>query len=278
VASTAPIRFAICLFSLFATLDTACGQQASTQHARVELLSQQSAITPGADLQLGIHFLLEPGWHIYWTNPGDSGQPPSFQWQLPSGFTAGKVQWPRPERMHPSKALTDFGYRGEVLLPVTLHVAPSISTGPPIKIDADAKWLICREVCIPDHIQLRLTMPRAATANENRQSAPLFAMTRKLLPQSLPRNWKVNATSAKDAFMLTVLAGTRITKAEFFPLNPGEIDNSAPQEPHSSPAGSRLTLKKSDLLLKPISVLRGVLVIPGRPAYRIEAPVHQPIQ
>jgi hypothetical protein len=39
-----------------------------------------------------------------------------------------------------------------------------------------------------------------------------------------------------------------------------------------------LILKKSDLLLKPISTLRGVLVMPGSPAYRIEAPAHQPIQ
>src|SRR6478609_5887049 len=74
-------------------------------HAHVELLSRQAAITPGSDLQLGIHFILEPGWHIYWINPGDSGQPPSFQWQLPSGFTAGEIQWPRPERMQSSAEL-----------------------------------------------------------------------------------------------------------------------------------------------------------------------------
>jgi hypothetical protein len=39
-----------------------------------------------------------------------------------------------------------------------------------------------------------------------------------------------------------------------------------------------LTLKKSDQLLKPIAVLRGVLVVPGSPAYRIEAPVRHSIQ
>src|SRR5579864_3388234 len=48
-------------------------------HARVELLSRQATLHPGSALQLGIHFILEPGWHIYWINPGDSGQPPSFK-------------------------------------------------------------------------------------------------------------------------------------------------------------------------------------------------------
>jgi hypothetical protein len=32
-------------------------------------------------------------------------------------------------------------------------------------------------------------------------------------------------------------------------------------------------LSKSDELLKPLAVLRGVLVLPGDEAYRIEAPV-----
>lgn len=94
--------------------------QAPPQHARVELLSRQASVKPSSDLQLGVHFMLEKGWHIYWINPGDSGQPPSFKWQLPTGFSAGEIQWPRPERMHPSKALADFGYSDEVLLPLTI--------------------------------------------------------------------------------------------------------------------------------------------------------------
>jgi hypothetical protein len=73
-------------------------------------------------------------------------------------------------------------------------------------------------------------------------------------------------------------AGKPIRQAEFFPLDPGQIDNPAPQKLRSSHGGATLTLKKSDLFLKPISILRGVLVIPGGPAYRIEAPVQQPIQ
>jgi hypothetical protein len=35
----------------------------------------------------------------------------------------------------------------------------------------------------------------------------------------------------------------------------------------------KITLRKSDLLLKPIKTLRGVIVFPGGDAYHIEAPV-----
>lgn len=253
-------------------------EQVSETHARVELLSRQTELSTGSDLQLGVHFILEPGWHIYWINPGDSGQPPSFKWQLPAGFTAGEIQWPRPERMQATPELADYGYHGDVLLPVMVHVPPALAAGPTVTIVADAKWLVCREVCIPEHAQLRLELPVAQNAKDNPQSALLFAKTEKLVPRPPPRNWNASVKSGKDEFVLLVHAGKPITKAEFFPLEPNQIDNAAPQKVMASPQGLTIALKKSDLLTKPVQVLRGVLVIPGGPAYRIEAPVRHPIQ
>jgi thiol:disulfide interchange protein DsbD len=70
-----------------------------------------------------------------------------------------------------------------------------------------------------------------------------------------------------------VSSGKSLTKAEFFPLDQDQIDNAAAQRLQPSPTGIRVTLKKSDLLMKPVSSLRGVLVIAGGVAYQIEAPV-----
>lgn len=248
-------------------------QAQAPPHARVELLAEQVAVKPGSILPLGIHFILEPGWHIYWVNPGDSGQPPVLKWQLPAGFSAGEIQWPRPERMQPAPELADFGYHNEILLPVKLTVPASAKAGESVQIAAEAKWLVCREVCIPEHGQLHLALPVAATAKVNQQSAPIFARTMKQLPQPMPHGWKASASSEKDDFVLSVQAGRQIAKAEFFPLEPGQIDNPAPQKLQPLATGLKITLKKSDLLMKPIPVLRGVLALPGGPAYMIEAPV-----
>ncbi|HET8887701.1 MAG TPA: protein-disulfide reductase DsbD domain-containing protein, partial [Candidatus Angelobacter sp.] len=248
--------------------------QPSAPHARVALLARQTSIAPGSDLQLGIHFILEPGWHIYWINPGDSGQPPSFKWQLPTGFTAGEVQWPRPERMQTTAELADYGYHGEALLMVPIHAPQFINNEQlgGLRFAVEARWLVCREVCIPEHASLELFMHSGAI-NDNPAAATLFADAEKLLPVAMPQGWKAEAESRKDNFLLTVAAGKPITKAIFFPLDHGQIDNPAPQALQSTASGIQITLKKSDLLLKPISVLRGLLVIPGGPAYRIEAPV-----
>lgn len=245
-------------------------------HARVELISQAEVAGAGSIVQIGVHFSLDPGWHIYWINPGDSGQPPGFKWQLPAGFRAGKVQWPLPERMQRVKELADFGYQDEVLFPLTLHVPAGVISSQ--EINVEAKWLVCREVCIPDHAQLHLTLPVGQQTKLNVATAKLFADAKKLIPKPLPRGWKASAMAAKDDFILTVAAGKPINIAEFFPLDPGVIDNPSPQKAQYSPTGLKLVLKKSDLLTKPPPILRGVLVSPGGPAYQIEAPVRQPIQ
>lgn len=274
---TLHIRLLSFLLCLSSTAMPAHGP-AQPHHARVELISQTETIAPGSNVHLGIHFVLESGWHIYWINPGDSGQPPVFQWQLPTGFSAGEIQWPHPQRMQRVKELADFGYHSEVLFPVTLHVPATLAAQPPQQINVEAKWLVCREVCIPDHAQLHLALPVGREAKQNAATAKLFADAEKLLPKPLPRGWKATALSTKDDFILTVSANKPLTKAEFFPLDPGVIDNPSPQKLQSSPAGIKITLKKSDQLLKPISLLRGVLVISGGPAYQIEAPVREPIQ
>jgi len=249
------------------------------KHARIELITENAGVSAGGDFLVGVHFMLEPGWHIYWVNPGDSGQPPVFQWQLPPGITASDIQWPRPQRLQSSAEIVDYGYRDEVLLMVPIHVArfDNIgSAGSPL-ITLDAKWLICREVCMPDHAQLRLALPFASSAQDrNTDAAPLFANAKKLLPKPLPSTWRTTVESGKDTLTLAIRAGKPIAEAEFFPLDPGQIENAAPQKTIRTATGVKMTFRKSDLLVKPIDALRGVLVLPSGEAYRLNAPATKP--
>ena len=259
--------YASCCLSLLLAC-TASAQKVSTQHAQVELLA--SPPLSADPIQLGLHFILEKGWHIYWINPGDSGQPPDLHWQLPPGFTAGAIEWPHPERMQHGR-MADYGYHDETLLLVPLH-APQNQSAKSADVTLDAKWLICREVCIPDHAQLHLTVPVIANANNDHHITALFDNTRKLLPKPLPPIWHAQAESLKDSFVLSIQGGPSAQKAEFFPLEPEQIENGATQEVRGLAQGVQITLRKSDQLLKPIAHLKGVMVL-GEDAYTIDAPV-----
>jgi len=229
---------------------------------------------------------LKKGWHIYWTNPGDSGQPPSLQWQLPPGFHAGEIRWPRPDKLQSSPALADYGYHDEVLLMVPVRVTGGKLSDRPVELVTQAKWLICREVCIPDHAELKLHLLQGAPAEgtsaqgrpvANRGTAALFAQAEKRVPKSWPRSWSAKADSRKEDFLLTIKTGKPVSKAEFYPLDAGQIENAAVQRVRATPQGCTIVLRKSDLLLKPVAILRGVLVLGAGQAYEMRAPVNSKV-
>jgi DsbC/DsbD-like thiol-disulfide interchange protein len=252
-----------------ADVSPASSGKIQAKHAQLELLSKQTAASPGQKLLIGVRFLLEPGWHIYWVNPGDSGLPPVFQWQLPAGFKACEIQWPRPERMQNTPALADYGYHSDVLLTVPVQVSPTARGSAAITLDA--KWLICREVCLPDHAQLRISVPVAAETKENGATAPLFAATEKLLPKPFPSNWKAMVRQNKHSFVLTLDTGRRLDNVGFFPLDADQVDNAEAPKLRATARGAEITLKRSDQLLKPIARLRGIVVLPGDQAYYVAA-------
>ena len=97
-------------------------------HVSVQLVSATDVIHPGGSLQAGLYFKMDKGWHVYWSNAGDSGEPPKIAWTLPEGVTADAMQFPAPQRL-PLGPLMDYGYEGEVVFPILLHGADSLKVG-----------------------------------------------------------------------------------------------------------------------------------------------------
>ena len=116
---------------------------------------------------VGLRLAHAPHWHTYWKNPGDSGLPTELQWTLPPGVTAGDIAWPVPRRI-PIGELVNYGYEGEVLLPVPLTITPAYQPGPlaqTLDIKVHAQWLACEKECIPQEADLGLKLPlRGSTA------------------------------------------------------------------------------------------------------------------
>jgi len=227
---------------------------------------------PSQHLQLGIRFDLEEGWHTYWVNPGDSGEPPRIEWTLPTGFQANSIEWPLPTRLS-TPPFVDYGYDGQVLLPVLIRTPSGLTKGMTEKMIARIRYLICREVCIPGQKELALELPVKdhGTASSN---APLFESARRRLPRPIPKGWNLSATSDRDEFRLRLRIGKVIAPPQFFPLEPEQIENAAPQNVSATPGGLILHLKKSNHLLKPISRIRGLIVVAGT-AYSVDVPVLQ---
>jgi len=267
----------VCFFSVGVTclvLPTLTkAESPGDQHVKIELISEQDAIVPHRKVWVGIRFDLQDGWHTYWVNPGDSGEPPRIEWELPEGFEADAIQWPYPQRLS-IPPFADFGYEHQVLLIAAVQTPPGLKEGVRERIAARVHYLVCRDVCIPGQKQLELTLPvkSRAVAGSDLQ---LFEATRCRLPQPAPERWKISAASIGDDFVLNLIIGRSAGAPQFFPLEEEQIENAAPQTATTIPGGFRLHLKKSGHLLKPLSRLRGVMVLGSGKAYRVDIPVSQ---
>ncbi|VXB94921.1 protein-disulfide reductase DsbD [Massilia sp. 9I] len=216
------------LFLFLLLFHAAWGQAApssETGHARASLLLHAPAgIKPGAEVWLGLRIQHQPHWHTYWLNPGDSGLPTTMAWTLPPGFRAGDIAWPTPKQL-PLGPLMNYGYDGDLLLPVRLAVPADYRGGPvPVKLRAD--FLICEEVCIPEFAELDTVLDAAPVATE----ATLFERALAAAPLTLPG---VKATARFDGHALLIEASGlpaayQNQPLQLFPENGAVLDHPAP--------------------------------------------------
>ena len=232
-----------------------------TDHVEAELIAERTALVPGVPSTLALRLKIEDGWHTYWRNPGDSGLPTTLEWKLPTGFSASEIEWPAPLVL-PVGPLVNYGYEGEVLHLVTLTPPANLEPGSNAEIAARADWLVCKEVCIPDGADLKLTLPVAMNAATDPRSSSAISTTRAALPQSLT-GWKAeaHANGAKIELKLTPPAGAPDPGAlRFFAFKDGRIEASAPQTQSRDADGVQtLTLGAAYKLAPDFGKLGGVL-------------------
>jgi len=238
--------------------------EASTEQVRATLVAAADAVRAGDRIVLGVHQQIAPGWHTYWLNPGDTGKATQIQWQLPAGSVAGEIQWPTPQRFRIGP-ITNFGYADEVTLLAEVDVPASLQPGDRFAARASVNWLVCRESCIPQKVDLALSLPVVGAGDPSGTGSPLIAVARARLPAPSP--WPVRLEYAKDGVTLRLanreLASSQTGDLSFFPARQGQISNQAEPTVRFEAGQVVLDLPPGDAPPSLQAPLSGVLVVHG---------------
>ena len=116
-----------------------------------------------------VHLALEPGWHTYWRAPGDAGIPPLFDFSGSANFKSAQVIWPRPE-VYKDNGLRSIVYYDHVVLP--MRVMPS-SRGQDISLEATIEIGICKDICVPQTLNVSARLPADVKTRDSRIAAAL---------------------------------------------------------------------------------------------------------
>ncbi len=260
-AALAPGLFAtgVLATGILATGVVATPARAASTHAAVSLLAASTDAVAGQSLHLGLRVALAPGWHTYWSNPGDAGLPPAVTVAQDGGApAAATLRFPAPARIGEG-GLVGYGYTGTVVLPFDVTVPPGTA---PLALAVHADLLVCSNVCVPATADLAGRFPRGTVATASPEAGAL-ARAVAALPQRLP----VAATLAADGVLRVAdpaIAPATVAHAFFFPDASGLIDADA-AEPLDTGAGVlRLRLKPAAGLAAATAPVTGVLSLTDR--------------
>ena len=155
-----------CIYSLFAVLPPLT--QANQVTARV--ITPVESVVPGEKLWFGLSLEIADGWNTYWKNAGSTGLPPTLE------LSDGQIEI-QPELLFPAAktkpfgedtSLLTYGYMEEVLHPFQVTVPESVSGQ--WSLMGEARWLVCREICIPESQVVSFSLPVVGSEREMRRT------------------------------------------------------------------------------------------------------------
>ncbi|MES2923460.1 MAG: protein-disulfide reductase DsbD domain-containing protein [Verrucomicrobiota bacterium] len=181
--------FLAALLTCTATLHAQLGKVASD----AQLLSGASSIAPGKTFTVALRLAHPEGWHSYYKNSGGVELPPSIEWELPEGFTAGPIQWPVPE-VKDGYFGKSFVYPGSPVFLIDITAPASLDPPGPATLKAKATWQICKDSCINEEKSFTLVLPVTAAVEDDPSNASLIEKARNSLPSRI-QSLKITAQS-----------------------------------------------------------------------------------
>jgi DsbC/DsbD-like thiol-disulfide interchange protein len=190
----------------------------------VRLIAETQVPKPGSSILIGFRMTPKPGWHGYWSNPGDSGIAPTVSWSAPAGVTFGPLKHPAPTLLT-GGGISSYVHEGEHILLSRMTVPRAIASGTPIPIVADLSWAACTATqCVPLHAKLTLDL-RAGDGSPSENRAALRAAAERL-PKSAPRGLFVENDKSLRLVLPKALA-LQPARTRFFAEQPGAFDTAA---------------------------------------------------
>ena len=165
-------------------------------HLTATLVADVDAVKPGAVFRLGVHYKMDPKWHIYWIEPGEAGVPTKVNFDLPDGWDGGEIQWPAPTDFTTGD-IKGVGYVDETVLFTSVRVPETARDGEVVRIAAKTSWLVCEDSCIRGRATLSLDLPVNAL-NTGGKHAALFKKHAALVPAKPPEGLVVSPMLSVD--------------------------------------------------------------------------------
>jgi DsbC/DsbD-like thiol-disulfide interchange protein/cytochrome c biogenesis protein CcdA len=201
--------------------------RAEPNHIVATLVAESATPAPGKSVMLAVAMQPEPGWHGYWSNPGEAGFEPRFGWTLPRGATTGPVVFPVPQSLVVG-GLMNYVFEGPHALLVPLTVPQALAAGTKLPVSLKLDYLACTDqICVPQRAELSTVL----TVGDGTPDARMrFDGWRTKLPTPLGATARFERAGKLLRLAVPFPAGAALGEPHFFPATNGVIVDAAPQK------------------------------------------------
>ncbi|MFN3724965.1 MAG: protein-disulfide reductase DsbD family protein [Allosphingosinicella sp.] len=222
-------RLLLLLASLFFAVPAAAQPLAAGRnHIAAELVAESATPAPGQTVTIAFSFTPEPGWHGYWLNPGDAGQPARVQWQLPQGVEASELRYPVPERLV-IQGLMNHVFNGPHAFLATLRLPEAIAPGTAIPVRARIDYLACTDqICVPERADLSLNLT-AGDGSVTAEQRARFDAWRAALPRPLGSEGRFELRDGRLRVAVPLPASVAVSDPHLFAATPDAVVYAADQ-------------------------------------------------
>ncbi len=141
------------IFAFIALLASPAAAFTQADVLRAELLTGWRA-ADGSHMA-ALSLTLAPGWKTYWRSPGEAGIPPMLDFEGSTNVRSVRLHWPSPVVFEVNGVQT-IGYHDRLVLPI--EVTPQ-RPGQPIQLELYVDLGVCRDICLPAHLDLAALLP-----------------------------------------------------------------------------------------------------------------------
>ena len=140
-----------------------------------QVIGQARLVTPVESVipeipWFGLSLEITEGWNTYWKNAGSTGLPPSIELSDGQQSYEPELQFPvaKTKPFGDDVSLLTYGYTDVVLHPFQITVP--LTASDQWSLSGEARWLVCRDICIPESQEISISLPVVSSQLDVRRS------------------------------------------------------------------------------------------------------------
>tara|TARA_R110000868_G_scaffold189695_2_gene433135 strand:+ start:179937 stop:182174 length:2238 start_codon:yes stop_codon:yes gene_type:complete len=235
---------------------------AEEPHVSARIITDHENISTTKPFNIGVELNIQPGWHIYWENPGDTGFKTEIDLTFDKNVNVLEPFKTKTPQTFNTAGLINYGFDKNVLY-FTAAEYTDAKNDFSLFVTANIKYLVCNEICIPEEISVQRAFTLGSDTTPS-VDASVFATAQSLTAISNP-NVSASAKNVNHFYVIEIKGlDSGVASASFIPNEEGIIEDNYKQTWIKTNSGYTLTLKKDIQSKKDVKDINGILNLDGK--------------